>query len=301
MAIIDLHIHSAYSDDGEFSIRNIMEQCKAANITYVSITDHNTVRGIPDAISLGAQMGIQVIPGVELDCVHMGRNLHLLGYNFDYTHPTFIEIERQIVEQEKNAAEQKIELIKKVTGIPLRSQEVLAAAVNGIVTGELIAEILLEKEDARQYQVLLPYLSGGVRDDNPYVNFYWDYFAPGKPANVPIQYISLDEANSFLHETGGITVLAHPGQSLPGEYEFLQQVMSVGIDGVEAYSSYHKSTESKYFADMAQQKKWLFTCGSDFHGKIKPSIPLCGHGADENMEIIADALLKRLETSYSSL
>lgn len=290
MEKLDLHIHSAYSDDGEFTVKKIMELCQQSNIKYMSITDHNTVKAIPEALALGTQMDIQVIAGVELDCSYMGWNFHLLGYHFDYTRPVFAEIEQHILEQEQNAAEQKIELIKKATGVPLCTEEVLNAADNGIVTGELIAEILLKKENASQYTALLPYLPGNMRSVNPYVNFYWDYFAQGKPAYVPIEYITIREAIDLIHAAGGIVVLAHPGQNLQHEYSLLQDFITAGIDGIEAYSSYHGRVASAVFDDLAVENNLLVTCGSDFHGKTKPGISLCCHNAEEKISSIITAL-----------
>ncbi|MEG0913750.1 MAG: PHP domain-containing protein [Oscillospiraceae bacterium] len=291
MAKIDLHIHSHCSDDGELSSEELLRLGKQAGLNYMAITDHNTVRGVSAVLASARQVGIEAISGVELDCVHMGRNFHLLGYDFDYTLPVFAEIEQSIIRQEQAAAEEKIARIQRAIGVPLSAEEVLAAADGHIVTGELIAELLLQKEEAQLCPALLPYLAGGARSDNPYLNFYWDYFSQGKPAYVPIHYISLSEGVALLHEAGGIAVLAHPGQNLQSDYNFLERMLEIsGIDGIEAYSSYHGRIEAAMFDIVAQSHKLLVTCGSDFHGKIKPSIPLCGHRADENMPLIIDAL-----------
>ncbi|MEG1877779.1 MAG: PHP domain-containing protein [Lachnospiraceae bacterium] len=293
MEKIDLHIHSHCSDDGEFSPEDLLCFGKQAGLNYIAITDHNTVRGVSLALSLAPQMDLEVISGVELDCIHMGRNFHLLGYGFDHTLPVFAEIEQDILRQETTSAEEKIVLIQKAIGVPLITQEVLAAADGHIVTGELIAEILLQKKEAKDCPALLPYLPGGARSDNPYVNFYWDYFSQGKPAYVPIHYISLSEGVALLHEAGGIAVLAHPGQNLQNDYKFLEQMLKTGIDGIEAYSSYHSRIEAAIFDQIAQNHQLLIACGSDFHGKIKPSIPLCGHRADDKMPLIIAALKSR--------
>ncbi|MEM1484186.1 PHP domain-containing protein [Oscillospiraceae bacterium PP1C4] len=292
MSKIDLHIHSNCSDDGEFTALELLRLCKEAQIKYLSITDHNTVRAVSEVLALAPKFGMEAISGVELDCVHMGRNFHLLGYHFDHTLPVFAEIEQDIFKQEQNAAEQKIALIQKEIGIPLSTKEVLAAAKGKIVTGELIAEILLQKEDANEHETLLPYLNGGARSDNPYVNFYWDFFSQDKAAYVPIHYISLTEAVELLHDAGGIAVLAHPAQNLQSNYDLLEQIIKTGIDGIEAYSSYHGRIEAAMFDQIAQRHRLLVTCGSDFHGKIKPSIALCGHRADESMPVIIAALGK---------
>lgn len=288
--MIDLHIHSNYSDDGEFSINEIINLCKEAQIIYMSITDHNSVKGISEAFALTCNQNIQMISGVELDCIYKNHNFHLLGYHFDYTNCAFDEIEQSIVKQELEAAEKKIELIQKELGISISTKEVLDFATDGIVTGELIAEILLKREDANRCEALLPYLPNGNRCDNPYVNFYWDYFSQGKPAYVPIKYISLSDAVDLIHSTGGIAVLAHPAQNLKNDFEFINQIVRTGIDGIEVYSSYHSQTDIDYFADVAQKNNLLVTCGSDFHGKTKLSISLCGHKADKNMFTILETL-----------
>lgn len=293
MAKIDLHMHSNCSDDGEFTPEKLLCLGKQASLDYLSITDHNTVRGVSVALALAEQMEIEVISGIELDCVHMGRNFHLLGYGFDHTLPVFAQIEQSILTQEQAAARQKIALIQKAIGVPLSVDEVLAAADRGIVTGELIAEILLQKENAKEHDVLLPYLAGGTRSDNPYVNFYWDFFSQGKPAYVPMHFISLSEGVELLHAAGGIAVLAHPGQNLQGDYSVMEQIIETGIDGIEAYSSYHGRVEAALFNGIAQQYQLLVTCGSDFHGKIKPSISLCGHRGDETMPLIIEKLKER--------
>lgn len=288
--MIDLHIHSNYSDDGEFSVNEILNLCKEKQIEYMSITDHNSVKGISEALTLATKQNIQMISGVELDCVYKNHNFHLLGYHFDYTNCAFDEIEQNIVKQELEAAEKKIELIQKELGISISTKEVLDFSNGGIVTGELIAEILLKKEDANKCEALSPYLPNGNRCDNPYVNFYWDYFSQGKPAYVPIKYISLNDAVDLIHSTGGIAVLAHPAQNLKNNFEFINEIVNTGIDGIEVYSSYHSKADIDYFANVAQKNNLLVTCGSDFHGKTKPSISLCGHRADENIANILEAL-----------
>lgn len=60
--------------------------------------------------------------------------------------------------------------------------------------GGLIAQIVLLKENARQYPALLPYLPGGEKSDMSYDWLYWDYFSEGKVAYVPIHYQTLADA-----------------------------------------------------------------------------------------------------------
>lgn len=274
MAKIDLHIHSNASDDGEFTAKEIIGMCERDNVRVVSITDHNSVKSVEEAILEGKEHQISVLSGIEIDCVHEDINFHLLGYGFQYDKPEFEQLEKDIYRQEMNAAEEKISKFKNQTGIKLTEQEVFDLAKGAIVTGELIAEIVLNREDAQEYEMLRPYLKGGIKSDMPYVNFYWDYFSKGKLAYVPINYITVNEAKEMIQQNKGIAVLAHPGQNLKNNYSFVDKIISLGIDGIEVFSSYHNQDEIDYFYGKACDNHLIATCGSDFHGKNKPTIKI---------------------------
>lgn len=277
MSKIDLHIHSNISGDGEYPPEKIVEECRNSGMEMIAVTDHNSVRGVAGAMSRST--GLQVLSGIELDCIYGGRNFHMLGYGIDHTDNRYDVIEQDILEQEQKAAREKIRLFVKATGIPVDEEEMISASFNGIVTGEQIGEYVLEREDAGQYEILRPYLPGGKKSDMPNVRFYWDFFSEGKAAYTPIQYLQLPDAVKLIHNTGGIAVLAHPGQNKARE-DILYSIISEDIDGIEAFSSYHNKEEMEYYLGVAEERCLLVTCGSDFHGKHKPKIKLGGHGAE---------------------
>lgn len=291
MTTIDLHMHSMFSDDGEFTPQEIVSRCVARGLKLAAITDHNSARANPEALEAAASTDLRILPGIELDCTHDGRNFHLLGYGIDYTRPEYAEIEQDILHQEQLAGEEKIKLFRSATGIPLPLSEIMAAAVDGVVTGELVAELLLAREDASKYELLRPYLPGGAKSDMPYVRFYWDFFSEGKLAYVPIRYLSLADAVKLIHSTGGIAVLAHPGQNLVDDTDLLPGLIAQGIDGLEAFSSYHDSETAAFYLDAARQNHLIVTCGSDYHGKTKPQIFLGGHNAALSDEEILNGFI----------
>lgn len=278
MSKLDLHIHSSYSDDGELSPGEIAARCMAQNMELIAITDHNSVCGVDEAVT-AANGGLRVLSGVELDCVYGGKNFHLLGYCFDHSRKEFEEIERDILRQEREAAGKKIELFTKATSIPVNASEILEAARGGVVPGELIGAHLLARGDAARYELLRPYLPGGAKSDMPNIRFYWDFFSEGKPAYVPIRYLSLSDGVALLHSAGGVAVLAHPGQNFAGDDSLLQGILSEKIDGIEVFSTYHSPETAAHYLEIAEQNQLIVTCGSDFHGKHKPQIRLGGHGA----------------------
>ena len=88
MAQTDLHMHSSASLDGETSPRGLAERCRQNGLTLAALTDHNSVEGVAEFMWRGAQLGVRTIPGIELDCMEHGQNLHILGYGLDIADQT---------------------------------------------------------------------------------------------------------------------------------------------------------------------------------------------------------------------
>ena len=271
MAIVDLHMHTSFSIDGDYSPEELLSLASKAGLKAIAVTDHNSVRGVDGAIQAGQSLGIEVVPAVELDCLYNGISFHVLGYYIDHTCEKYYKVEKDIQDQEIAASRKRINLVRKM-GIDVDIDEVLALSKDGSAIPELIAEVALNKPDSNKNPLLKPYLPGGSRADNPYVNFYWDYCSQGKPGYVHINYMSMKEAISLIIETGGIPVLAHPGNNLKGRLELLEDFIDLGIKGLEAYSSYHSPEQNSFFVQKAKEYGLLITGGSDFHGKTKPSV-----------------------------
>lgn len=294
MPTFDLHMHSEWSCDGEKTARELLEIAKAAGLSKIAITDHNTTNAVLPAMELAKDYGIELIPAVELDCLFRERVFHVIGYGIDPENPGLKKIDEDIMEQERKAARERTAKFN-AAGIRVDEAEALAHAVHGVfVTGELVGEIVLSKDGAEQDELLKPYFPGGSRSDNPYVNFYWDWCGVGKPAYVHIQYIAMEEAIAAIHQAGGIAVLAHPGQNLKGRLEWLDDILALGMDGVECFSTYHSDETNDYFYTKCMEKGLLVTGGSDFHGKTKPAIIMGEFGLDD--EEIAEQALNAFTT-----
>lgn len=274
MKKIDLHIHSNFSDDGEFSPEDIIDMANEQGMNWISITDHNSIKANKIAMEYCKDKDIKFLSGIEIDCQYKGINLHLLGYGFNFEDERFDQLEKNIITQEKEASLQRIKNIKSILELNLDENEIFRKAIGGIITGELIAEVLLNDEKNSKAEVLLPYRVGGTRGDMPFVNFYWDYFSQGKPAYAHVEFISLIEAINLIKENNGKAILAHPGNNLRGKFEIIDELIEVGIDGIEVFSSYHSDDDIKFFYKKAINNNLLITCGTDFHGKNKPNIKI---------------------------
>jgi len=280
---IDLHMHSLYSDDGEFSARELVEKCHQAGIRIMAIADHNSVKVNDEAKKVAEEYNIQYIPAVEIDCTYEGINLHVVGYGIDYHHSDFVALEENVLNQELSCSLKKLELTNAL-GFHLTKDDLDQLSSNGVYTGEMFGEALLNKDEYKDHELLKPYREGGSRSDNPYVNFYWDFYAQGKPCYTEVVYPTLKETIDLIHRHGGKAVLAHPGNNLKGKFEVFDDMMKLGFDGVEAFSSYHSEDTVEYFYNKGQEYQIITTCGSDYHGKTKPAIFLgeCGCTIDEH-------------------
>lgn len=277
---IDLHLHSRYSDDGQFSPEELVQKCKEAGIKTMAIADHNCARANEKGREAAQAAGITYIPAIEIDCTFQAVNLHVLGYGIDDKSRDFADIEDHIRRQGAAASKLMLRSTQEL-GFDVTGQEMEELAEGTYWkeswTGEMFAEVLLQKPEYLDHPLLLPYRAGGKRGDNPFVNFYWDYYSQGKPCYVKIHYPDLEKITATIHKNGGYAVLAHPGMNLKQHRELLEPILRTGIDGIEAFSSYHTPEENAFFHKAAGDHGLFVTCGSDYHGKTKPAIPIGGH------------------------
>ncbi len=268
--MIDLHIHSKYSNDGELEIADIVTLCQKNGIEFFSITDHNSVKGNKEATLEAEQKGIKYVAGIEIDCNYKETNLHVLGYHVNWQSEDFVKIEKEVYTKVMDSFGQMIHNLCRL-GFVIDAETVLSKAEGILPSAELIAEIMLS--DPRYYtHLLLPYMEGGERSDMPYINFYLDYFAQGKPAYVPIQFMDYHDAIKVVRDNGGIPIIAHPGLNLKGREKTVEELLNEGAAGLEVFNNYHSLNQADYFASIALKRNCLMTCGSDFHGKNKPLI-----------------------------
>ena len=112
--LMDLHMHSYYSDDGEFSPEELVRQCAMSGIRVMSIADHNSVRANDEGRQAARRAGIRYVSGIEIDCTFRGVNLHVLGYGFDDASDDFACIEDNISSQAAAASRQMLCATRKM-------------------------------------------------------------------------------------------------------------------------------------------------------------------------------------------
>lgn len=168
--MIDLHMHSRYSEDGEYAPVELVERCLAQDIRIMSVTDHNCARANVEAQAAAEAKGIIYITGIEIDCVYKDTNFHVLGYGIDYQSKDFERIEENIEEQSYQASLERLEKTQ-VMGFHVTENDMWNISKDcywqGTWTGDMFAEVLLTKPEYADHFLLRPYRSGGSRSDIP--------------------------------------------------------------------------------------------------------------------------------------
>lgn len=285
MEKVDLHMHSHHSDDADYPVAELIARCVREGVTTLAITDHNSAFSFAESEKWRSD-ALNIISGIEIDCTFQGRNFHLLGYGFtpsdDFTqvYENFNDIQRELV---------PVKLAKLREFGFFIDDEHLARLANGrLPQEEQMGEAILEDKRNANNPLLLPYRSGGARADMPLINFYWDFFGPGKACYQPVTYPALEEMADLIRDNGGIPVIAHIGANVKEEHEaILEQMLESGVAGIEVFSSYHDDELAQRLYDFALEQGAYVTCGSDFHGRNKPKIEVgtCRYNPEQLIEI----------------
>lgn len=244
---IDLHLHSTASD-GFLTPKQIVELAIKRNISVVSITDHDTVDGVQEALNFSEGKPITVIPGVELSTEYENQEIHILGYFIEYKNTLFnnqLKILREYRLKRANRIVQRLEQLGKRVDI----NRVLEIAGTGSVGRPHIAQAMVEKN----------YVSS-IKDA------FNRYLGIGKPAYIPRKKLSPEEAINMINENKGIPVLAHPG--LLKNDSIIEKLSCRGLKGLEVIHKEHdKDIIKKYFL-KAETLGLIKTGGSDCHGQL---------------------------------
>jgi predicted metal-dependent phosphoesterase TrpH len=244
----DLHLHTTFSD-GELSPRDLLLRARVAGLSTISITDHDHTGAWGEAALMGKELGIRVIPGVELSASLEGQEVHLLGYFFD---PENKALARSLAFFREERVKRVKRILEKLhdLNVPLRFEAVLARAGNGSVGRPHIASAMVEEGLTETYQ-----------------QAFLKYLGSGKPAYEQKYQLSPREAIALVSGAGGLCFVAHPG-NLVSE-DVLQRLIREGVDGIEVVHPSHSEEMVTYYRGIAEEYCLLVSGGSDFHGGRK--------------------------------
>ena len=256
MKLCDLHTHSIYSD-GTCTPAELIDLAKAAGLSAIALTDHNTVSGIPAFLEAGKGSGLIAVPGIEVSSDFMGTELHIVGLFRSLDHLDAVEayVSDYLVRKEQS----NIDLCSNLcaAGYIVSYDEIKAATPDGVVNRALIAAELMRKgyvgSIGEAFTSLLS-KKGGY------------YHEPEK--------LDAYEVIGKLREFDAIPILAHSFLSMDEDMlrAFLPRAKQAGLAAMETdYVTYDMATVERARA-IAAEFGLLPSGGSDFHGTNKPDI-----------------------------
>lgn len=251
MLNIDLHCHSSVSD-GLLSPARLVEHAALRGVNVLALTDHDDVAGLAEARIAAREKNITLINGVEISVTWQGRTLHIIGLGINPEYPplegglAWIRVGR--MRRARNIA---AELDR--CGIHGSLEGAYAYAGDGRLIGRThFARFLVEKGYAKDVR-----------------SVFKKYLVKGKPGYTPHQWATLNDAVSWIRESGGQAVIAHPARYQLGKNileALLHEFRELGGTGLEIISPTHTAEQVKLFATHAQRLNFLASCGSDYHG-----------------------------------
>lgn len=281
MSRLDLHLHTTCSD-GSLPPAEVLALAHKVGVRALSITDHDTVDGIPEAQQAGARMGIEVVPGVEISSRFGDSELHMLGYFLDWKDRDLLDRLGRLRASRHARNPRIIEKLNEL-GLAVTYEEVKALAGTDSVGRPHIARVLMDK--------------GYVQSAK---EAFDRYLAEGAAAYVPRDLPEPAEAVQWIRAAGGVPVLAHPTWViLSGEelFRLVRTLKEAGLLGIEAFYSTHKPQQTSEYLDLARRLDLLVTGGSDFHGITKPDIEVgVGRGGLKVPENLLEPLKKAAAT-----
>ena len=242
---VDLHLHSTKSD-GSFSPTQVVRRAAEVGLSAISLTDHDSVAGVREAQTAGRDVGVEVIPGIELSTQEANADIHILGYFVDPDHSDLLAWLRQFQETRFERAKKIVDKLNRL-GVRITMSQVLHRAGNAAIGRPHIADVLVEEGIVFSH-------------DQAFQN----YLAYGRPAFQPKFTLTPGEAVEIIHAAGGLASLAHP--ILYRRDALIPDLIKQGLDGIEVLHTKHDAAAVRRYSAMANHYGLLRTGGSDCHG-----------------------------------
>jgi Predicted metal-dependent phosphoesterases (PHP family) len=252
--VYDLHCHSDQSD-GALSPEEVVIRAAERNVTCLALTDHDTINGLARAKQQSERTGIDLVAGIEFSSQWMGKNVHIVGLNFDISNASL----QQAVLSQERARESRAEIIAtklEKAGIASALEGAKSYTNGGAVGRPHFARYLVE-------QGVVSNISQAFKR----------YLGAGKMGDVKSNWPEIAEVVGWITQAGGTAVLAHPAKYKMTRTKLClltEQFADVGGGAIEVVSGKQPVGLAGNLAKIANQFKLAGSSGSDFHVPGQP-------------------------------
>jgi 3',5'-nucleoside bisphosphate phosphatase len=257
----DLQSHSQHSD-GSLEPREVVAAGAQAGVELLALSDHDTVDGVQAATGAAAELGVRLVPAVEISSVdRTQQDLHVLGYRIDHRDPTLLERLSAWRADREQRAEAMGDALREL-GYELDESDLSRRKAQGKSIGRphLADAVVRHPANAQRLE------TEGLAERSAFLEAY---LIEGKPAFRPRTKPTVGESIDAIHDAGGVAVWAHPFWDIDATREVLEAIdrfRGWGLDGVECFYVTHTREQTGLLADRCSALGLLTTGSSDFHG-----------------------------------
>jgi predicted metal-dependent phosphoesterase TrpH len=241
---IELQSHSTVSD-GQLAPGEVVAQAWEAGVKTLALTDHDAVTGVPEAAEAAKGLGIELVPAIEMSCVHeYAEDLHICGYWID------LDVIAPACERaQKERIDRAGEIIERLRGwgFEVKLEDAIKEAGDALSIGR-------------------PHIAraaGATGDLGP---FFEEYLVPGGKAFIPRRWPTAEQAIALIRAAGGVAVIAHPYWDIEDPDEVEDLIRSLGADGVETFYPSHTKEQTEHLLRLCEELDLVPTGSSDYHG-----------------------------------
>lgn len=269
MRAIDLHTHTTKSD-GSYTPVELVDYAIEKDLAAVAVTDHDSIEGLPEALSHAAALAkkglpsIEVVPGIEFSTKYERQDVHIVGLYISYDSAEFQQALNDFVDS-RTSRNRKMCKNLQDAGIDISYEKLQDRYPEAVITRAHYASYLCEYGYVKSRQDAFA----------RYLGDHTKYF-------VPREKVTPAQAVSLILKAGGVPILAHPPLYHMGSERLDALVSSLkaeGLMGIEAFYSTYSNQDVRDMLGLSSKYDLLLSGGSDFHGANKPNLDLgCGYG-----------------------
>lgn len=248
--MIDLHMHTIFSD-GSVLPEDLVQLAVDNNLEAIAITDHDTTESLPFALKSAEGKNLEIIPGIEINTVWKDKEIHVLGYYIDPENDALKDVIQSHKQSRVVQIQEMAQKLKTKAKLNITFEEIVdLASDSGTIGRPHVAKAIVSKGGAHTIsQAFSKFL-------NPRCETY-----------VRRKTVTPHEAVEAIYESGGIAVIAHPGDMEIIE-ELAEDLMNYGLRGLEAYHRSHSPALIEFHCTLAEKLGLIVTGGTDFHGTV---------------------------------
>ena len=284
---MDLHVHTTASDGTE-SPTQVVAKAQALGLAAIAITDHDTVQGVDEGVRAGTNLGLDVVPGVEISCKWKDYRVHLLGFYINQLDQGLVSLLEWMRAGREARLPKMLDRLREL-GIEVDQDEVEAEAKGESMGRPHLARVLVRNGVVSSFD-----------------EAFDKYLAQGRPAYAERPRPTLAEGIQAILNAQGVPVIAHPLTVEVSPRQLIETLVPFKLQGLEYYYPYEQVTgrSPEWYAtidsnlallqELAREFNLILTGGSDYHGAVPGK-------ADLGSISVPLAVLDQLRQRYKSL